>query len=221
MLGNRFLDVVGHVPVAATAADVAHETGIDLAPLERMRDFGMELHGVEAARFVGHGGDRRRFVAADELEAGRQFGDLVAVAHPDFEQAVALGIGPVLDAVEQFRMPAGAHLGVTEFALVAAFDLTAELRRHGLHAVADAEHRHAQLEHDVGRLPFLGFIDRVGASGKDDALRLEFADELLADIEGMQFAIHLLLAHAAGNELRDLRTEIEDENLLVSHGGNP
>jgi hypothetical protein len=37
----------------------------------------------------------------------------------------------------------------------------------------------------------------------------------------MHFAIDLLLTHAAGDELRDLRTEIEDENLLVSHGGYP
>jgi hypothetical protein len=32
-LGDRLLDVVGHVPVAAAAADVAHEAGVDLAPL--------------------------------------------------------------------------------------------------------------------------------------------------------------------------------------------
>jgi len=130
---------------------------------------------------------------------------------------VALGIGAVLDAVEQLRVAARAHLGVTEFALAAAFDLAAELRGHGLHAVADAQHRHAELEHDVGGLPFLGFIDRVGAAGKNDSLRLELADEVLADVEGMQFAIHLLLAHAAGNELRNLRTEVEDQDLLMGH----
>jgi hypothetical protein len=34
----------------------------------------------------------------------------------------------------------------------------------------------------------------------------------------MQFAVHLLLAHAAGDELGDLGAEIEDEDFLVSHG---
>ncbi|EXI75357.1 MAG: hypothetical protein AW07_01258 [Candidatus Accumulibacter sp. SK-11] len=33
----------------------------------------------------------------------------------------------------------------------------------------------------------------------------------------MQFAIDLLLAHAAGNQLRHLRAEIEDEDLLMGH----
>jgi hypothetical protein len=34
----------------------------------------------------------------------------------------------------------------------------------------------------------------------------------------MQFAIDLLLAHAARYQLRDLRAEIEDEDFLVGHG---
>jgi hypothetical protein len=217
-LFDRLVHVVRHVPVMAAAADLVHETGIDLAALQSVRDLRVELHGIEAARLVGHRRDRRRLVAAYHLEAGRQLGDLVAVAHPDFEQAMALGIAPVLDAVEQFRMAAGAHLGIAELALVRALDLAAELCRHGLHAVADAEHRHAELEHGLRRTPFLGLVHRIRAAGKDDAGRAEFAHEVVADVEGVQFAIHLLLAHAARYELGDLGTEIEDENLLVRHG---
>jgi hypothetical protein len=132
---------------------------------------------------------------------------------------VAFGVAAVLDAVEQLRVAAGAHLGIAEFALGRAFDLAAELRwpwsacRSRCRAPARRASNTA-----CGRLPVLGLVDRVGAAGEDDALRLEVADELLADVEGMQFAIHLLLAHAAGDELRDLRTEIEDEDLLVGHG---
>jgi hypothetical protein len=33
----------------------------------------------------------------------------------------------------------------------------------------------------------------------------------------MQFAIHLLLAHTAGDQLRDLGAEVEDEDFLVGH----
>jgi hypothetical protein len=55
-------------------------------------------------------------VAAISAEAGRQLGDLVAVAHPHVEQAVALGVSAVLDAVEQPGVAARAHLGVAELA---------------------------------------------------------------------------------------------------------
>src|SRR3989338_2322480 len=115
-------------------------------------------------------------------------------------------------------MAAGAHFSVAEFALVAAFDLAAELRRHGLHAVADTQDGHTQFEYDLRRLPFLGLIDRVRPAGENDALRIEVTDECLADIERVQLAIHLLLAHAAGNELCDLGTEVENEDFLMSHG---
>ena len=60
--------------------------------------------------------------------------------------------GEVGDVVEQLGVAARAHCGEAEFALVAAFDLAAQLVRHGLHAVADAQHRHAQLEHGLRRL---------------------------------------------------------------------
>ncbi len=218
-LGNGLLDVVGHVPVAAAAADVAHEAREDLAALERVRDLGVELHGVELARLVGHRGDRRGLVAADDLEAGRQLGHLVAVRHPDFEQAVALGIDAILDAVEQLGVAVGAHLGEAELALARTLDLAAQLLRHGLHAVADAQHRHAELEDDLRRLPVLGLVHRVRPARQDDASRGEVADELFRHIEGMQFAIDLLLAHAARDQLRHLGTEIEDEYFLVGHDG--
>ena len=55
---------------------------------------------------------------------------------------------------------------------------------------------------------------------KDDSLRRELADERLAHIERMKLAIDLLLAYAARNQLRQLRSEIEDEDFLVTHGGS-
>ena len=215
--GDGLIDVVRHVPVAAAAADVMHEAGDHFLALECVRDFRVELDGVKAAFLVGHRRDRARFAAADDLETGRQFADLVAMAHPDFEKAVAFRVRPVLDAVEQPRMAAGAHLGIAELALAGAFDLAAQLLRHGLHAVADAEHRHAKLENDLRRRPFLGFIDRVRAAGENDSLRVEAADEIGGDVKRMEFAIHLLLADAAGDQLGNLGAEIEDEDFLVSH----
>jgi len=54
--------------------------------------------------------------AGHELEARRQFGDLVAVAHPHVEHAMAFGVGVVLDAVQQPGVAVRTHIGIAEFA---------------------------------------------------------------------------------------------------------
>jgi hypothetical protein len=111
----------------------------------------------------------------------------------------------------------GADLGIAELALAGALDLAAQLGGHGLHAVADAKHRHPDLEHRHRRLHLarldteLGPPDRMIPSGAK--LRMKSSDT-----SGMDFAVHLLLAHAAGDELSDLGAEIEDQDFLV-HGG--
>ena len=46
---DRLGDVVRHVPVAVAAADLVHEALQQRLALERVRDFRMELHAVEAA----------------------------------------------------------------------------------------------------------------------------------------------------------------------------
>ncbi|MCY1359310.1 hypothetical protein D9M69_458740 [compost metagenome] len=169
-LGDGFLDVVAHDPVSLAAGDLEHEALEHLAALDGMRDLGVELHGIVAARFVGHAGDRAARGRRHQLEARRQAGDLVAVAHPDLEHAVAFRRAEILDVLEQRGMAVGAHLGVAELALVAPLDLAAKLHGHGLHAVADAQHRHAQVfwgirwarrGGDAGFLPGFLFLQRA------------------------------------------------------------
>ena len=107
-------------------------------------------------------------------------------------------------------------LGAAELAVMAALDLAAELLRHRLLAVADAEHRHAGVEQlpsarsgaslsstEAGppeRITALGFIAREGLG------RL---------LERHDLGIDPLLAHAPRDELRHLGAEIDDENLVV------
>ena len=180
----------------------------------------MELHAVVAARLVGHAGDRAARRRGHRHEARRQLGDAVAVAHPDVEQAVAFGIGLVLQAVEQPGVAARPHPRRAELAVVAPLDRAAELRRHGLHAVADAEHRHAGLPHRLRRAQLVAVVVGAGmAARQHDALRREAADEVVGDVVRMDLAVDLRLAHASGDELRDLRAEVEDEDLVVMHRG--
>ena len=67
------------------------------------------------------------------------------MAHPD---RVALALPP--DPLEQGRILRHQHLGAAEFAVVPGLHRAAELLRHRLLAVADAEHRDA------------GLVDRLG-----------------------------------------------------------
>jgi hypothetical protein len=55
------------------------------------------------------------------------------------------------------------------------------------------------------------------AARKEDALWREVADEGVAHVMRMNFAIDMRLAHAAGDQLRNLGTEIENEDFLVGH----
>src|SRR5690606_32931938 len=52
-----------------------------------------------------------------------------------------------------------------------------------------------------------------------DALRHLVAHERVVDVAGVDFAVHLGFAHAAGDELGDLRAVVEDEDAVVHGGG--
>ena len=128
---------------------------------------------------------------------------------------MALAGREVLDRLEQARVAARPHLGVAELAMRARLDLAAELHRHREHAVADAEHGNAELEHRVGRAQLVLLVGRSVAARQDDPLRRELADERIADVVRMDLAVHVRLAHAPRDQLRDLRAEVEDQDLVV------
>ncbi|MNK45244.1 hypothetical protein D3C87_639980 [compost metagenome] len=218
--GDGFGDVVGHVPVARAFADFVHEAGQHGLALNGVRDFGVELDGVEAAVFVGHAGDGTRRRGRHQLEARGQLGDLVAVAHPDLQHAMAFGRVEVFQAFQQLGVAVGADFGVAEFAMVREADHAAQLLRHGLHAVADAQDGHAQLEHRMWHAHRAFFVGGCVAAGQDDALqalRHLFAHEGVVDVARVDFGIDAGFADAAGDQLGDLRTVVEDKNALV-HG---
>src|ERR1700722_12367396 len=129
-----------HRPVAGTTSDLAHKVAQDRGAVRRVDDFKMELRGVELARLIGDHRDRRigRGAAGDEA-LGRS-GDAITVAHP---HRITLADFP--HAVIERRRFGHFYLGAAELAVMAAFDLAAELLRHRLLAVADAEPPHAGL----------------------------------------------------------------------------
>ena len=70
-----------------------------------------------------------------------------------------------------------ADLGAAVLALGRGLDPAAELGAHGLLAVADAEHRDAELEHGLRGARAQRLVGRGGAAGEDDRGRGEVAHE--------------------------------------------
>jgi hypothetical protein len=175
----------------------------------------MELHAVEAALLVRHPGDRAGVGGSHELEPGRKLGHLVAVAHPHLEHPVSFGRAVVLDALEQPRVSARAHLGVAEFPDLPRLDAAAELLRHGLHAVADAEHRHSELEHRARRPAGRFLVGRHVAARQDHAARAEAAHEIVGHVVRVDLAVDLRFPDPPRDELGVLRAEVEDQDLFM------
>jgi hypothetical protein len=141
---------------------------------------------------------------------------MIAVRHPHGE-LVAGGHGP-----EHARVITGlahAHGGAAVFALVGGADHAAEQVRRELRAVADAEDGNAQVvELRVDRrCAFV--VDARRASRKHDARGLHRAKLCELRVVGervrMDLAVDGLLADPARDQLRVLRSEIEDENQLM------
>src|SRR5215471_6994617 len=100
--------------------------------------------------------------------------------------------------------------------MVSALDLAAELLRHGLLAVADAEDRHARLIDGGGSERRVPVEYRGGPAGEDHALRPHRPERLVRLLERHDFAIDFFFAHPPRDELGHLRPEIDDENLVVA-----
>src|SRR6185295_4736813 len=110
---------------------------------------------------------------------------------------------------------ARAHLGVAELAHAPRLDPAAELLRHGLHAVADAEYRRAGFEGGARRPAGRLLVGRQVAAGENDSAGAEAAHEVVGDVVGMDLAVDPGFAHPAGDQLGVLGAEVEDEDLFV------
>ncbi len=215
---DRMSAIGAHRPVAFDARDVVDEIRQELRAVRRVHHLGMELKRVEATLLVGDCREGCASRSADHLEALGYGRHLVAVAHPDL-MARALRPNPF----EKRVLLPDLEERAAEFAMMSSFHLAAELGAHGLLAVADAKHGNARLEDRIGRAWAADIDSRVGAAGKDHGFRLDAPKAFLGGLERDNLGKHAGFADAAGNQLRDLAAEIDDENgvgmSLAFHGG--
>ena len=142
---------------------------------------------------------------------------MVAVAHPDLF-AVA--------RMEKIRQDRVVHdlldESPAEFTARAAFHLAAQLLHHHLLAIADAEHRHAELKNRIIGARAVVPCHAGRAARQDHGLRVILAEKRRIDlVERVDFTIDAALAQASCDQLRHLAAEIDDEGAfvsLLSHG---
>ena len=204
----------GHGPGAGQAQHAMGEVAQQRRAVRRVHHLGMEQQPVEPPRIVGDGGERRALADRHGTEARRQAGDAVAVAHPHL-----LAPALVPDALEQHAVVRQIDERAAELAMVRALHLAAQLVAHGLHAVADAEDRHAGLEHRLRRAR-RGALGQAGRPARqDDAARPPGGDPVRVGVERPDLAIDAGLAQAAGDELGDLAAEVQDQHALGGERG--
>ena len=216
--GDHVVDDIAGGPQSIAAANFADKPLEDFAALLGVGHFRMELHAVETLVGIFHRRDRAAGRERRQMETVRQFGDLVTVAHPHIQ---LVGTVMIIQAIKQGDTVDGGHFGITEFPQFGTFHLAAQLLGHGLHAVADAQYRHAQFEHHTGRPRGVGRRHRFRAAGQDDAVGVEPADIGFRYVVGPEFAINTDFPHPARDQLGVLGSEIKDQDALgvnIGHG---
>ena len=206
-----FVDERGDGPVAGAAADVEREVPQQLLAAIGVRDFGVEQQRVVAALRRFHHRDRRVVAGRGDRESRRRRGDEVAVARPHLHL-----VGHALQHPRRDRRVA-AHQRMAELAMRGAAERAAEHVGHQLHAVADAERRHAEVEHGAIAVRRALFVDAARAAGQDDADRLLGLDRVERGVERQDLAVDRQLAQTARDQLGKLRAEIQDEDGLMGH----
>ena len=212
--GNGVVDNFLWGPQRFTLADVAYKTFQHTQTLTGVGHFRVELHAVEAFFLVRHNGERAGLGAGNGDKAFWDGSHFVAVAHPYVQQRFAFSGQGVFDTADQRAVGLHFNLRVAELTLGGAFNVTAKLHCHGLHAVAYAEDRHASVEHVLWRTWAVCFGGAFRAAGEDDTARIELTDLGFSNIPCPQLTIDAQLTYATCNQLGVLGTEIKDENAM-------
>ena len=158
---DLLLDHGGGRPRGRRAGDLVEEVLQHVHPVRRVHDLGMELHAVERA--LGRL-ERARSASTDDPATTRApSGGATTESRCDIQTVCSAGVSFSSDRLLDLE------LRLAELGDAGAVDAAAEVERHQLHAVADAERRDAELEDariDVRRA--VG-VHRRGAAAEDDA----------------------------------------------------
>ena len=119
------------------------------------------------------------------------------------------------DAVKDCAGLCHTHHRAAELAVIGCLHPPAELLDHGLLAITNAKYRYAQVE-DLVRRPRRIYVEnRRRPAGQYDRPRIEIGKRFPGDlIEWMNFAINATFTNSARDQLGNLRTEIDNEDVV-------
>ena len=198
-------------------ADLIEEVAEHQRTVFGVVDLRMILNAVEAAFFVRDSGGRAGVGVRDKLEALRHLRHVVAVAHP--RNALC---GQTLEQLAVGVVEGTGLAVLTRGILLRCGDLTAEGVRHELAAVADAEHRNAEVEQSRVALRRGLLVNAVRAAGEDDADRVHGLDFFNRGLVRLYLTEYIMFADAACDQLIILTTEIQHKNeLMIFHRQSP
>ena len=207
---HRLGDEILRLPTGDAAADLAEEIAQHRRPADGVAHLGVELHAVEAPRGVAHGRDRRVVAGGQDLKAGRDLLDAVAVAHPRLAGGV--------DARQQRAGLGDLNLGEAILAPLAGMDLAAQQMGHELVPVADPEDRNPGLQNARVQRGGAGLVDGGRAAAQNQAAGAVGEELLHGDRGGTRFRAHALLLHLTHDKLQVLRAEIKNKDALSRAG---
>ena len=210
---DLLVDDVGRRPRGLEARDVIEEVLEHLLTVLGMHDLGVELNTGETTLEVLESGDRSTLGDGHDSEAARRLVYGVAVRHP-----YRLSLGKI---AEERGIGAGhGDRGAAELREPRAGDLAAEREGHRLEAVADSERRDAGVEQARVDLGSAVGVHRRRATGQDHGDRVLGQHLRDGHRRGDDLAVDRGLADPAGDELRVLRAEIDDEDGAVVDGAH-
>ncbi len=128
---DRVVDEGAHRPLRLTAADVEDEVAQQRQAVLRMHHFGVELHTVPTALAAAHRGVRGVWRSRQRNKARRRLLDTIPMRHPD--------LGLLRKILEQLYISSMRERRTAVFARRGSHHATAQLNRHGVHPVTDAE----------------------------------------------------------------------------------
>ena len=200
---DQGLGDVGRGPGRPDTGEIVQEPAEHLLAVRAVHHLGVVLHAGESAGAVLERGHRRTGTVGDHLEALRGLGDRVAVTHPHR-----------LSARKSRMQLAAKHiqLGTAVFTGPRAGHGTAEGLRHGLEAVADAEHRNPQVEQSGVELRSTVGVDAGRPTGEHDGLRVLGLD--LGHPRGVRDDLgeHPCLTDPPRDQLGVLGTEVDHQD---------
>ncbi len=207
-LPDRPLDEMAGRPVRPGAADPEQEVLQHLRAARRVHDLRMELHPEQRLGAMPERGHRGVRAPSENLPAGGRHVHPVAVRHPH------RGVGAGGEPLEQPLPLQDLDVRPPVFPLARLAHFAAREMSQQLHAVADAEHRNAQIEQRGVRGRGVRIVDGAGAAREDDPRGGKGADPLDVSRRRVDLAVDVSLADPPGDQLRVLRAQVHDQDAL-------